>query len=136
MSSKNDSMAAPVFGVLAAFFGLLATGLGAYGAHGLPGKIAPQLLASFETAVQYQFFHALALLAVAVALLVRPGQRLLKIAGLCFVVGMLGFSGSIYALVLLGNTFFGPITPMGGLILMIGWLLLMVAAWKWECTNE
>ncbi|MBY5992753.1 DUF423 domain-containing protein [Ferrimonas balearica] len=116
-----------VFLLLAALCGLLATGLGAYGAHGLPGKVSPELLASFNTAVQYQFFHALALMAVALWLMQRP-SRVLVAAGLAFVVGMLGFSGSIYALVLVGSKGFGPITPMGGLTLMVGWALLAVMA--------
>ena len=125
-----------VFGGIAALSGLIATMMGAYGAHGLPGKVSPNLLASFETAVQYQFFHSLALLIIAGLLLLRPASRLLVGAGSCMVIGMLGFSGSIYALVLLGSKFFGPITPMGGMVLMIGWALLAVAALKWESVNE
>ncbi|GAA5186050.1 DUF423 domain-containing protein [Ferrimonas gelatinilytica] len=126
---------ARLFGIIAALSGLLATALGAYGAHGLPGKVSPALLASFETAVQYQFFHSLLLLLLALALRLRHCPFLVA-AGGCLVLGMLGFSGSIYALVLLGDKFFGPITPMGGLMLMIGWLLLAVAAVKWEKIDE
>ncbi len=116
-----------LFLLLAALLGLLATALGAYGAHGLPGKVSPHLLASFNTAVQYQFFHALALMVVGLWLMRQP-CRLLVGAGIAFLIGMLGFSGSIYALVLVGSKGFGPITPMGGLTLMVGWGLLAVAA--------
>ncbi len=126
---------ARLFGIIAALSGLLATGLGAYAAHGLPGRVSPSLLASFETAVQYQFFHSLLLLLVALALRLAP-CRLLVAAGASLLLGMVGFSGSIYALVLLGDKFYGPITPMGGLMLMIGWLLLAVAAVKWEKNHE
>lgn len=116
-----------LFLAVAALGGLLATMLGAYGAHALPGKIDAHLLSSFNTAVQYQFFHVLALLATGLWL-AREKSRLLTMAGFAFIVGMLGFSGSIYALVLLGNKGFGPITPMGGMVLMLGWALLAVQA--------
>ncbi|MBY6186242.1 DUF423 domain-containing protein [Marinobacter hydrocarbonoclasticus] len=115
------------FLLLAALLGLLATALGAYGAHGLPGKVSPHLLASFNTAVQYQFFHALALMGVGLWLMRQP-SRLLTGAGIAFLIGMLGFSGSIYGLVLFGTKGFGPITPMGGMTLMIGWALVAAAA--------
>ncbi|SHH35959.1 DUF423 domain-containing protein [Ferrimonas marina] len=127
---------ARLYAMIAAASALLATILGAYGAHGLPGRVSASLLESFQTAVQYQFFHALALFGVALALRGRGGERWLQGAGACFIVGSLGFSGSIYALVLVGNKFFGPITPMGGMTLMIGWALLMVGAWRWESVNE
>ncbi|MBY5980122.1 DUF423 domain-containing protein [Ferrimonas balearica] len=116
-----------LFLLIAALLGLLATGLGAYGAHGLPGKVSPHLVDSFNTAVQYQFFHALALMAIGLWLM-REQSRLLVAAGIAMILGMLGFSGSIYALVLLGSKGFGPITPMGGMTLMVGWGLLAVMA--------
>ncbi|ADN77019.1 protein of unknown function DUF423 [Ferrimonas balearica DSM 9799] len=116
-----------LFLLIAALLGLLATGLGAYGAHGLPGKVSPHLVDSFNTAVQYQFFHALALMAIGLWLM-REQSRLLVAAGIAMILGMLAFSGSIYALVLLGSKGFGPITPMGGMTLMVGWGLLAVMA--------
>jgi len=97
--------------VLAGFFGLTATMLGAYGAHGLAATgIAPSLLAAFNTAVQYQFFHALALLVLG---LCGVRGKVITFAGAVFVLGILGFSGSIYAMVLLGSKGLGLITPAG-----------------------
>lgn len=127
---------ARIYGLIAALLGLLATGLGAYGAHGLPGKVSESLLASFNTAVQYQFFHALALLGVAIALRFGSSVRLLTAAGACFIAGMAGFSGSIYMLVFGGSKIWGPITPIGGMTLMIGWLLLAIATFTWEKIDE
>lgn len=104
--------------VLAGFFGLTATMLGAYGAHGLAATgIAPSLLAAFNTAVQYQFFHALALLVLG---LCGVRGKVITFAGAVFVLGILGFSGSIYAMVLLGSKGLGLITPAGGLCFMLG----------------
>ncbi|WP_028116818.1 DUF423 domain-containing protein [Ferrimonas senticii] len=124
-----------IYGIIAALLGLLATALGAYGAHGLPGKVSANLLNSYTTAVEYQFFHVLALLAVAIALRQHVSRRLVA-AGACFIVGMAGFSGSIYMLVFGGSKIWGPITPIGGLILMIGWGLLAAAAFSWEKIDE
>ncbi len=108
--------------VLAGFFGLTATMLGAYGAHGLAATgIAPSLLAAFNTAVQYQFFHALALLVLG---LCGVRGKVITFAGAVFVLGILGFSGSIYAMVLLGSKGLGLITPAGGLCFMLGWAAL------------
>ena len=109
--------------VLAGFFGLTATMLGAYGAHGLAATgIAPSLLAAFNTAVQYQFFHALALLVLG---LCGVRGKVITFAGAVFVLGILGFSGSIYAMVLLGSKGLGLITPAGGLCFMLGWACLL-----------
>ena len=105
--------------VLAGFFGLTATMLGAYGAHGL---------AAFNTAVQYQFFHALALLVLG---LCGVRGKVITFAGAVFVLGILGFSGSIYAMVLLGSKGLGLITPAGGLCFMLGWAALIWAALMW-----
>ncbi|QIZ77054.1 DUF423 domain-containing protein [Ferrimonas lipolytica] len=127
---------AKIYGVIAALLGLLATALGAYGAHGLPGKVSDSLLVSFNTAVQYQFLHVLALLVVALALKLGLGGRLLTAAGAFFVAGMAGFSGSIYMLVFGGSKIWGPITPIGGLMLMIGWGLLAATVFAWESDNE
>ncbi|WP_028114100.1 DUF423 domain-containing protein [Ferrimonas kyonanensis] len=111
--------------------GLTATGLGAYGAHGLAKVAPPHLVESFNTAVMYQFFHCLALMAI-VVWMGQNASRLLGWAGALMIAGMLGFSGSIYSLVLLGTKGIGMITPMGGLLMMLGWLLLFIAVWRWE----
>ncbi|WP_324047348.1 DUF423 domain-containing protein [Aeromonas caviae] len=120
--------------VLAGFFGLTATMLGAYGAHGLTAAgIAPSLLAAFNTAVQYQFFHALALLVLG---LCGVRGKVITFAGAVFVLGILGFSGSIYAMVLLGSKGLGLITPAGGLCFMLGWAALMWAGCRLGGKNE
>ncbi|MDX7826548.1 DUF423 domain-containing protein [Aeromonas caviae] len=120
--------------VLAGFFGLTATMLGAYGAHGLAATgIAPSLLAAFNTAVQYQFFHALALLVLGLCGVRGKG---ITFAGAVFVLGILGFSGSIYAMVLLGSKGLGLITPAGGLCFMLGWAALMWAGCRLGGKNE
>lgn len=107
----------------AALFGVLAVAMGAYAAHGLQGRLPVEQMTTLQTAVQYQMWHALALLAVA---RMQPG-RWRQWATLFFVVGILGFSGSLYALVF---TTWRPglLTPVGGLLLMTGWLTLLGAA--------
>ena len=120
--------------VLAGCFGLTATMLGAYGAHGLAATgIAASLLAAFNTAVQYQFFHALALLVLG---LCGVRGKVITFAGAVFVLGILGFSGSIYAMVLLGSKGLGLITPAGGLCFMLGWAALMWAGCRLGGKNE
>lgn len=120
--------------VLAGFFGLTATMLGAYGAHGLAATgIAPSLMAAFNTAVQYQFFHALALLVLG---LCGVRGKVITFAGAVFVLGILGFSGSIYAMVLLGSKGLGLITPAGGLCFMLGWTALIWAGCRLGGKNE
>ena len=117
-----------------ALYGGLAVLLGAFGAHGLKSRLDEDLLTSFETGVRYQFYHALALLlCAAMAPTLKPG--LLKGAGACFVTGTFLFSGSIYLLATrqmlpFGSLrFLGPVTPVGGVLLIVGWCLLAAAAW-------
>ena len=120
--------------VLAGCFGLTATMLGPYGAHGLAATgIAASLLAAFNTAVQYQFFHALALLVLGWC---GVRSKVITFAGTAFVLGILGFSGSIYAMVLLGSKGLGLITPAGGLCFMLGWTALIWAGCRLGGKNE
>ena len=99
--------------------------MGAFGAHVLRGKIDGNLLESFQTAVAYQMYHCLALLVVVVFML-ETGRRLsLEVAAFSFMLGVILFSGSLYALVFTNLKWFGPITPIGGLSLMFGWLALV-----------
>jgi uncharacterized membrane protein YgdD (TMEM256/DUF423 family) len=113
-------------GTLSAF---IAVALGAFGAHGLRGRLTPELLATFEVGVRYQMYHALALLAVAWACTKWPGPAVTA-GGWLFVAGTVIFSGSLYALSLGGARWLGAITPVGGLALLGGWLCLAWAAWK------
>lgn len=115
---------------LASLYGFLAVMLGAFGAHALKERLSPDLLAIWRTAVEYHFYHALALLAV--GLLARQLQAgLLTVAGACFALGVLVFSGSLYALALSGVRVLGAITPLGGLLFLVGWACLFVAALKY-----
>ena len=115
--------------LLAALFGFTGVGLGAFAAHGLKGQLSAEYLAVFQTGVHYQMLHALALLALA-ALWQRLGGSLLTAAGVCFCVGILLFSGSLYALTLSGISALGMITPVGGLMFLAGWFCLGLAAWR------
>lgn len=102
--------------------------LGAFGAHALRDTLTPELLEVWNTAVQYHLWHALALLGVGVLLLRQPHARWLVAAGWAFAAGILVFSGSLYLLALTGSSAFGAITPVGGLTLVAGWLMLAAGA--------
>jgi uncharacterized membrane protein YgdD (TMEM256/DUF423 family) len=106
--------------------GLLGVGFGAFGAHALRSRLSPDMLAVFETGVRYQMYHALALLAVALAVGRTGEAALLKLAGWSFVVGIVLFSGSLYVLALSGRTALGAITPIGGLAFLLGWACLVL----------
>ena len=106
----------------------LAVALGAFGAHALKARLAPGLLAVFETGVRYQMTHALALLVVAWASTRWPG-RTVTVAGWLFALGTLLFSGSLYVLALTGMRWLGAVTPLGGVAWLVGWLCLACAAW-------
>ena len=115
------------FLLIAGLSGALAVLLGAFGAHGLKGRLEPRLLAAYQTGVEYQFYHTAALLAVGL-LWERMGGSALGIAGYGFSIGILLFSGSLYALALTGISKLGIITPIGGLVLLGSWLSFAWAA--------
>jgi len=110
-----------------ALWGLLGVGLGAFGAHGLKGVAPPseQGLAWWETGARYHLIHAVALVLVGLLQHHRPGG---DAAGWSFLLGSLVFSGTLYAMALGAPRWFGAITPLGGLGLMLGWLLLALHA--------
>lgn len=114
---------------IAALFGGLAVAAGAFGAHALRGQLSDRALEIFTTGVQYQMYHALALLAVGL-LLSRTAivPTTLPLAGYAFIAGILVFSGSLYALSLSGIQWLGAITPIGGVFFMAGWACLAIAA--------
>lgn len=112
------------FALLGAGFALLAVALGAFGAHALQEKLTTSDAEIFETAVRYQMYHALALLFVSSALVRWPGGGTVA-AGWLFITGILIFSGSLYALVLVGPRAWGMVTPAGGLALILGWAFLL-----------
>jgi len=115
-----------ILGSASAFVGVAA---GAFGAHALKGRLAPDLLAAFEVGVRYQLVHAPALLAVAWACTRWPGV-LASASGWSFAAGTVLFSGSLYLLALTGVRAFGAVTPLGGVLFLAGWLLLAAAAWR------
>lgn len=108
-----------------AVLGALAVAAGAFGAHALRARLSPADLATFETAARYQMYHALALLGV--GLLAARGMPVAS-AGWSFVAGVALFSGSLYLLTLGGLRWMGAVTPLGGIALILGWLLLARAA--------
>lgn len=118
------------FLMIAAVSGFFAVVIGAFAAHGLKQILAPAAIEIVKTGVQYQMYHALALLLIALWLSHKPATLGLKAGGLAFILGSLLFSGSLYALALGAPRWLGPITPLGGLCFLIGWLLLLVAAWR------
>jgi len=111
---------------IAAVLGLLAVIAGTFGAHGLEGRVAADLLEAYEVGVRYHMYHALALLACAgwVERLGRPG----RVAVVLFTVGTIIFAGTLYALALTGQRWLGAVTPLGGLALLGGWASLLVGA--------
>ncbi|MFG6138873.1 DUF423 domain-containing protein [Halomonas sp. B23F22_10] len=112
-----------------ALCGALTVMAGAFGAHALNGTLPPRLMTVFETGVRYQAWHALAMLGVLAWRAARPlaGQR--WVLGL-WLAGMALFSGSLYVLAIGGVKVLGAVTPIGGGLLILGWLALAVAAWR------
>jgi uncharacterized membrane protein YgdD (TMEM256/DUF423 family) len=108
---------------VAAALGALGVALGAFGAHGLAARVSPEALASWRTAVQYHLVHAVALLAL--GLHASATGRSAPLPAALFTAGVVLFSGSIYLLVLGGPRWLGPVTPVGGLAFVAGWLALL-----------
>lgn len=111
--------------------------LGAFGAHGLKqvigdwytdASVASTRLENWETGVRYQMFHGLALLLIGLALL-KANLFTLRCSANCFLLGSVVFSGSLYCLVLTGQTYWGAVTPIGGLLQLAGWLLAGLGFW-------
>lgn len=115
--------------IIAAIYGMLSVILGAFGAHAFKDILTPEKLISLETGVRYQMYHAIVLLVIGLALSFT--SPLEKWAAICIITGVLLFSFSIYFLSFSGHwginlRFLGPVTPIGGLFLIAGWLLLIV----------
>lgn len=104
----------------------LATLLGAFGAHALQARLTPDRLAVYETAVRYHFFHALGLLAIGATML-NIDSRMLATSAWLILAGLVLFSGSIYILTFGAPRFIAMITPLGGSLLMVGWVLFAIA---------
>jgi uncharacterized membrane protein YgdD (TMEM256/DUF423 family) len=124
----------PFFIIAGAVNAAIAVAFGAFGAHALKEKLSEHYLAIWETAVQYQMFHALAL--IAVGILMSPtlfgSVTQLSWAGYLILAGIIIFSGSLYVLSLTGIGILGAITPIGGVAFIAGWVMLIVAAVKFS----
>jgi len=112
--------------LIGAVLGFLGVTFGAFGAHALRSRLSPEMLAVFETGVRYQMYHTFAVLIVAAAIGRIGDASLLVLAGWFFFAGILLFSGSLYALALTGVGIWGAVTPVGGLLFLIGWACLVV----------
>ncbi|MFB1033948.1 MAG: DUF423 domain-containing protein [Sinobacterium sp.] len=113
----------------AAFSAMLSVMLGAFAAHGLKNRLSEPLLNTFQTGVQYQMYHSLALILLVILYRQAPQSLLLYSAGFMF-AGIILFSGSLYMLALTQIKWFGPITPIGGVCFIVGWALLIAVALK------
>lgn len=123
-----------LFTILAGFAGLSAVALGAFGAHGLERKFADlpdaaKRLQWWSTAAHYHLIHALAI-ALAAWLVTRGGGTGARVAGWSFTAGIVLFSGSLYTMALTGARRLGAITPVGGLLFLVGWAAVMAAGWR------
>jgi uncharacterized membrane protein YgdD (TMEM256/DUF423 family) len=114
--------------VLGAILGGLAVVLGAFAAHGLKARLSPGALHTFETGARYQMYHALALLALGCGAIDVRRSRWAQMATWSWTIGVLLFSGSLYALSTFGPRWLGMITPFGGVLLIAGWGFAMIAA--------
>ncbi len=114
------------FWIAGAVNGFLAVALGAFAAHGLKARLEPRMFEVFEVGARYHMYHALALLAAA-AILARHPSQIGGAAGVCFLFGIVLFSGSLYGLAMTGIGKLGIITPFGGTLFLIGWVCLAIA---------
>jgi len=115
-----------LFFIIGALFGFLGVAAGAFGAHALRSKLPPDMLTVFEVGIRYQMYHALALLAVAWAA-TQFHQGLAHTSGWLFVIGTIIFSGSLYLLTFTGVKTWGAVTPIGGVLLLAGWITLALS---------
>ncbi|MFY0579692.1 DUF423 domain-containing protein [Cystobacter fuscus] len=115
--------------ILGAASAFLSVAAGAFGAHALRTRLPPDMQTIFETGARYHMYHSLGLIAVGLLAHLRPSP-LLNGAGWALVVGIVLFSGSLYALALSGVRVLGAITPLGGVGFLVGWVLFALAAWR------
>lgn len=120
----------------AAVSGMLAVMIGAFGAHSLKQYIGADLMTAYRTGVQYQFYHTFAIMAVGFLLQRMPHSLLLRWSGLLFGLGILFFSGGLYAIALSGLRVLGIVAPLGGLLFIVAWFLFWLALFKREERNE
>ncbi|WP_026581941.1 DUF423 domain-containing protein [Bacillus sp. J33] len=120
-----------LFIIIGAINAFLSVALGAFGAHGLEGRVEPKYLEIWKTGVTYQMFHATGILIIGVLLGKLPGTALLSWSGWLMLIGIILFSGSLYVLTLTKISVLGAITPLGGVSFLAAWVLLIMAAVKY-----
>jgi uncharacterized membrane protein YgdD (TMEM256/DUF423 family) len=118
-----------IFLTLGAVNAFLCVALGAFGAHGLKQRLSAEMLAVYQTGVQYHFYHALGLIAVGVMLLHYPASKPMRTSGWLMLAGIVLFSVSLYALSLSGVRGLGVITPFGGVAFLCAWAMLAYGTW-------
>jgi len=119
-----------LFIILGALNGFIAVALGAFGAHGLEGKIPDKYLETWQTAVQYQMFHAVGLLVIGI-LAGKISSPLINWSGWLMLIGIILFSGSLFVLSVTQIKVLGAITPLGGVSFLVAWILMIIAAYKY-----
>ncbi|MDQ0271777.1 DUF423 domain-containing protein [Cytobacillus purgationiresistens] len=119
-----------LFIIIGAINAFLSVAFGAFGAHGLEGRVEPKYLETWQTAVQYQMFHAVGLLIIGVLLSKIPDSSLLTWSGWLMLFGIILFSGSLYVLSVTGISVLGAITPIGGVGFLVAWVLMIIYAVK------
>ncbi|MGE7906251.1 DUF423 domain-containing protein [Peribacillus sp. NPDC094092] len=119
-----------LFIILGALNGFIAVALGAFGAHGLEGKIPDKYLETWQTAVQYQMFHAVGLLVIGL-LAGKVSSPLINWSGWLMLIGIILFSGSLFVLSVTQIKILGAITPLGGVSFLVAWVLMIIAAYKY-----
>ena len=115
---------------IAAINGFLSVSFGAFGAHGLEATLQPEQLEAFRTGAQYHMYHSLAMFGSGLLSIQKPTERLPKLSGYLFLIGIFFFSGSLYILGLSELSWLGAITPIGGLFFLSGWTVICVFALK------
>lgn len=120
------------FVVIGSICAFLSVALGAFGAHMLKAQIPADMLAVYETGVQYQMMHSLGLIAIGMIAALLPNNKHLTRAGWAMLIGIVLFSGSLYLLAVTGIKPLGAITPFGGVAFLFGWLSLMLAALQYK----
>ncbi|MBN6884984.1 uncharacterized membrane protein YgdD (TMEM256/DUF423 family) [Cytobacillus horneckiae] len=119
-----------LFIIIGAINAFLSVALGAFGAHGLEGKVEGKYMDNWQTAVQYQMFHAIGILIVGLLMSKMPDSSLLNWSGWLMLFGIIFFSGSLYVLALTKISVLGAITPIGGVAFLAGWVLMVIFAVK------
>ena len=120
-----------IFLVIVSILGGLSVVAGSFASHALKEKLSQYSLDIFQTGARLQMYHSLALLMVALLLIIEePPQSLMAVAGYAFITGIVIFSGSLYALSITGIKWLGAITPIGGVVLIVGWSCMAIAGWN------